>query len=171
MASGSLDRLKIAIVGSHPDTWHRAPFKDRDWTIWGFSRKNYQALPRFDKWFELHPQSHYHQYQTQVPGYVDWLFENEEVVLHGDFPHKEILAEFGPYFFSHGQIGWLLAYAITLAPKTIGLWGIDGQPSNEYCGQRPEIWYFTSIAKYRGIEVIAPDSPKLLEPDPSYAFS
>ena len=162
--------MKIAIVGSQPESWQFAPFEDKEWTIWGFSRRNHKALPRCDAWFELHPQSHYHQYRVNVPGYLEWLFENEDAVLHDDFPHKEILAEFGPYFFSHGQIGWIMAYAITQNPTTIGLWGIDGQPKDGYGGQRPEIWYFTSIAKYRGIEVVAGD-PRLLVPDPSYAFS
>ncbi len=157
---------RIAIVGSQPDTWPLAPFKDQDWTIWGFSRKNYKALPRCNRWFELHPREHYHRYDSE---YVEWILEN--AFLHGDFPIKQMLAEFGPYFFSHGQIGWLMAYAITQNPKTIGLWGIDGMPKNQYAGQRPEIWYFTSVARYRGIEVVSPDEPQLLEPDPSYAFS
>lgn len=161
---------RIAIVGSHHETWNKAPFEDKNWKIWAFSRANYKRLPRFDTWFELHPQDHYHRYRVDVPGYLEWLMENEDAVLHGDFPHKELLAEFGPYFFSHGQIGWLMAYALKYRPKTIGLWGIDGQPSNQYAGQRPEIWHFASIARSRGIEVIAPET-RLLEPDPSYAFS
>lgn len=60
-----------------------------------------------------------------------------------------------------------MAYAITLDPQTIGLWGID--PQGNYKPQRSEVQHFIQIARDRGIEVIAPED-KILEPHPFYGI-
>lgn len=161
--------MKIAIVGSHPETWELAPFNDKSWTIWGFSRKNYAKLTRCDVWFELHHPRNYHSYEVNCPGYVDWLNDQPSAMLHGDYPWGHILNEFGPYFFQHGQVPWLLALAITYGPSEIGLWGIEGALA--YQPQRPEILHFVQVARDEGILVTAPAESELLDPNPLYAFS
>lgn len=47
---------KVAIVGFAPSSMHLAPFLDDSWEIWTLNNI-YTAfdLPRWDRWFELHP--------------------------------------------------------------------------------------------------------------------
>lgn len=78
--------------------------------------------PRFDKWFELHAERTYPKYENIAKGYTAFVKENA-VTCH-TFPAQELLETFGPYFFTTGQVPWLLAYAITLNPVEIGIWGV-----------------------------------------------
>lgn len=157
--------MKIAIVGSEPHTWNKVPELGKEWEIWRFSRANFNKPPDFHRWFELHHPRNYHRYEGPCPGYTKFL-EDKRVITHGLFPFRRMLEEFGPYFFSGGQAPWIMAYAITLEPDTIGLWGID--PQGNYKPQRAEVQHFIQIARDRGIEVIAPED-KILEPPSLYA--
>lgn len=160
--------MKIAIVGSHPETWRNAPFEDESWEIWGFSRRNYGKLPRCDTWFELHHPSNFRRYDIDIPGYTEWLRNNPDRMTYPTFPWEHLLDEFGPYFLSEGQISWMMAYAITLEPETIGLWGVEA--AGKYQRQRYEIWHFTTLCRcVLGIEVVAEGD--LLTPEKLYAFS
>lgn len=160
--------MKIAIVGSHPETWDKAPFDDLSWTIWGFSRRNYGKLPRCDTWFELHDQKHFHSYDINCKGYVEWLKNYPNRMTAPLFPWKPLKERFGPYFLSQGQISWLMAYAIVQEPEEIGLWGVEA--AEKYRPQRYEIWHFAQVAEDLGITVRAPEVD-LFEPDRVYAFS
>lgn len=101
------------------------------------------------------------------PGYSDFIKTDPSVVTQDMFPKRELLAEFGPYFFCGGQAPWIMAYAITQKPETIGLWGID--PRGDYKPQRSEVQHFVQIARDRGIEVIAPEDD-VLTPRPLYGY-
>lgn len=48
--------MKIAVLGSHPETKMKAPFDDPEWKIWACSPHNFEKerLPRVDEWFESH---------------------------------------------------------------------------------------------------------------------
>jgi hypothetical protein len=168
--------MKIAIVGSHPLTWEQAPLDDPSWIIWGFSRRNYGKLTRpvenpGDLWFELHHEKNFRQYDIDCKGYSQWLLANPKRMTRATFPHKLLLERFGPYFFTYGQISWMLAYAILQEPETIGLFGIECE--GNYAPQKAEMWHFVQVARDLGIEVIAYDSPeiKILEHPKLYAFS
>lgn len=162
----SLRQMKIAIVGSKPDTWEKVPELGKEWEVWRFSRRTYKQRQDYHRWFELHPPTEYRKYSV-VPGYVEFIGTDKRVVLHHQFPFQRLLDEFGPYFFSGGQIPWLMAYAITLNPQTIGIWGVD--PIGDYKPQRSEVQHFVQVARDRGIEVIAPEET-FLEPRSFYAF-
>ena len=91
----------ICIVGSKPDTWQKCGNLDRrSWQIWRFSRKNYEAEPKADVWFELHHPDNYERYEHQKPGYREFI---KDAVTYKDFPWEEILKEFGPWFLHYGQ--------------------------------------------------------------------
>lgn len=160
--------MNIAIVGSGHDTWPLAPFDDPTWKIWGFSRRNYNKLPRCDLWFELHKPSAFHQYNKDIPPYVPWLLSRKERMTQPTFPKGLVLQRFGPYFLCHGQAPWIMAYAILQEPQRISLYGIEG--IEPYHGQRSEIQHFSQVARDLGIEVEAPGST-VLEPRKLYAFS
>ena len=151
--------MKIAIVGSKPDTWEKVPELGPEWEIWRFSRRNYEKPPKPTRWFELHNPRNYHRYETTKPGYIEFL-KDIHAITYGSFPWQRILDEFGPYFFSGGQAPWIMAYAITLNPQTIGLWGID--PVGDYKPQRSEVQHFVQVARDRAIEVISPEDEVLV---------
>ncbi len=157
--------MKIAIVGSQPETWNKVP-TDRDWEIWRFSRRNYEKPPECRRWFELHHSRNYRRYEDSKSGYLDFL-DRMNATTYDDFPFSNLLNEFGPYFFSGGQAPWIMAYAITLQPEVIGLWGID--PTGDYKPQRSEVQHFVQVARDRGIKVIAPED-HILEPRTLYAM-
>lgn len=152
--------MKIAIVGCKPDTWFKVPELGQEWEVWRFSRRNFTKPPKFNRWFELHDPKMFRLYDQQCPGYSQFLID-KKAVTQANFPAQKLLDEFGPYFFSGGQMPWIMAYAILLEPDTIGLWGVD--PQGDYKPQRAEVQHFVQVARDRGIEVIAPEDT-ILEP-------
>jgi len=158
---------KIAIVGCFPETDMLAPFDDPSWEIWGFSRRNMGKLPRCDKWFELHSPSKFDEYDRVVKGYKAWL-QRPNTVLQKDFPKDELVARFGEFFFDEGQSAWMLAYAISLEPEEIGIWGVEC--IDKYLRQRYCIHHFYEVARSLGIKVTVPAGCTLLEPRPLYGF-
>lgn len=158
--------MKIAIVGSAPESWEKVPKLGKEWEIWRFSRRNFNKPPKFHRWFELHHPRNYSRYEGSCPGYTKFL-EKHHAITFKQFPFARLLDEFGPYFFSGGQAPWIMAYAITLDPQTIGLWGIN--PRGDYKPQLSEVQHFTQVARDRGIEVIAPEDD-VLKPRTLYAL-
>jgi hypothetical protein len=157
--------MKIAIVGSKPDTWQKCADLDRrSWKIWRFSRKNYESKPKADRWFELHHPRNYQRYETQKPGYVEFI---KDGMTWENFPFGELIDEFGPYFFHYGQAPWIIAYAITLKPQEIMLFGME--PGTEYGEQKKEVQHFMLIAQERDIAISAPEDPALNTYAPLYA--
>jgi hypothetical protein len=160
---------KIAIIGAHP-SWREAPFNDPDWEIWGMSAGMWHLFPRWDLWFELHPNlARYDRIAERngKKGYADFI--TKEAVTYGTFPFEKMLEQFGPYFFTTGQITWMLAYAISLKPETIGIWGVEA--SGEYSPQRKDIHHFIQVARDRGIKIVIPDGCPLLDKPKLYAYS
>jgi hypothetical protein len=158
---------KIALVGSFPEHWAQAPFNDDSWEIWTFSAGMRGKHPRWDKWFELHPEKTYQKYENISKGYIEFI--KEHAIVQGKFPAKELIEEFGPYFFSTGQITWMLAYAITQKPDTIGIWGVEAV--GEYSPQRKDIHHFIQVARDRGIKIVIPENSTLLAKPKLYAFA
>lgn len=158
---------KIAIVGCYPESWERAPFNDKSWEIWGFSRRNMAKLPRCDKWFELHSPQNFVRYEGEVPGYNAWL-KRDNIFLQKDLPKDELVARFGDFFFDEGQCSWMLAYAITLNPTEIGIWGVEA--IDRYGRQRASIRHFIQCAKDQGIRVTVPNGCTLMESSQLYGF-
>ena len=158
--------MKIAIVGAAPGSWDKLPTFNKEWEMWRFSRRNFNSPPKARRWFELHHPRNYPRYETTCPGYTKFL-EESRAITYRTFPFEKLLDEFGPYFFCYGQIPWIMAYAITLEPDTIGLWGIE--PSGIYKPQHAEVQHFAQVARDRGIEVICPEDT-VLEPRSLYAL-
>ena len=156
---------KIAIVGCYPETWEKAPFDDLSWEIWGFSRRNMGKLPRCDRWFELHDPILYAKYEDAVPGYIDYLKEPFVTTIE-KFPKQELETRFGSFFFGSGQLPWLFAYAISLNPEAIGVWGVEAL--DRYEPQRYDVQHFAQVCHDRGIEIVIPEGCTLLTARKSY---
>jgi len=179
--------MRIAIVGAHL-TKRFAPFADKDWQIWSCSQRNADKMeiPRCDAWFEIHTNGS--RKSANYPDYMEWLkgqpivgrcygdeeyrkwvkeqpivyFQEHDPETPGSriYPRAEMLAEFGPYFFT-SSIAWMQALAITYQPEAIGLWGVEG--NDGYGVQRSGILHFVQVARDRGIKVTAPEQCRLLD--------
>ncbi|MFW6089912.1 MAG: hypothetical protein ACODAB_09170 [Gemmatimonadota bacterium] len=177
----------IAIVGTAPPHWRDAPYDDPEWEVWSLSR-NYERLPRWDRWFELHRARHL--CKTWEPGngeqeellrrvYTEWLARQDKpVYVHPEepakadgipFPVDEVLRDVPRRYFTN-TVSWMIGYALLQEPETIGLWGVNMELASEYGEQRPSCEYLVGIAEGRGVEVVIPETASLLAARRLYAF-
>jgi len=156
--------LKVALIGTAPSSRMMAPFNDPTWTIWGCSPGNMGALPRVDAWFEIHGNLLWPEHKHYGEPYISWLkqqtfpiyMQNQELVPNAiPLPYREIVKEFGPYFFT-SSFAWMMAFAMMQGAKEVALYGIDMASRDEYILQRPGAYYFFEEAKKRGVKMQAP---------------
>lgn len=181
-------KKKIAIIGT-TSSLVDAPYNDPEWEIWGLNGA-YGAMPRYDRWFDLHSIDVLKKAHEQV--YFDFLKGAGDKVMMAhpspelpdakSFPYNDLVNKFGRYFTN--TVAWLIAYAIDELMKqepsdqkpTIGLWGINMAMDTEYSIQRPSCEYFLGVAEGKGIDIIIPESSELMkcsflygiEPVPAY---
>lgn len=164
--------MKIAILGSSPSQ-NSAPFDDPTWEIWTCSPDTV-GVPRVDFHFEIHSlesierlgEDHV-EYLRALPVYMQEAFPQFPHSIK--YPKDEMLAEFGPHFFT-SSIAYMLALAISRKPERIGLWGVDMLAEDEYDHQRPGCFRFIEIARERGIDVFIPEGSGLLIPTKLYGY-
>jgi len=170
--------LKIAIIGTAPSSRNLAPFNDPTWKIWACSAGNMNAIPRVDAWFEIHSNLLWPEHEHFGKPYIEWLNKQTFPVFMQDsslvpratpLPKSDLVAEFGPYFFT-SSFAWMMAYAIKCGAQEIGLWGVDMASKDEYILQRSGGHYFLQEAKRRGIKVTLPPESDLLQPPALYGF-
>ncbi len=166
------DEKKVALIGSAPASVQAAPYRDPSWEVWGCSPGAYGIVPkgRSQVWFEMHK---YEPGQTWFsPEYCQFLKDHPCVVVAE--PRKEIpngimldypalVKKYSAYFFT-SSIAWMMAHAIELGYRKIGLWGVDMAANEEYEAQRAGLHYFALIAAQRGIEVGVPAESDLFRP-------
>lgn len=171
--------LKIALIGTAPSSRHLAPYADQSWKIWACSAGNMNLIPRVDAWFEIHSNLLWPENEHYGRPYVEWLKQQKFPVYAQDtsmipnatpLPRDELIAEFGPYFFT-SSFAWMLAMAMKAGAKEIALYGIDMASRDEYILQRPGAYFFFMEAKRRGIKIIAPNESDILQPPALYGFS
>src|SRR5580658_1312405 len=101
--------LKVALVGTAPSSRMMAPYNDPSWTIWGCSPGNMGIMPRVDAWFEIHGNLLWPENRHYGEPYLNWLNQQQFPVYMQSqqwvpramtIPVKELVAEFGPYFFT-----------------------------------------------------------------------
>jgi hypothetical protein len=171
---------KAAIIGTSPSSRMVAPYGDPSWTIWGTSPGNIGGvLPRIDAWFEIHSNFLWPEYRQYGEPYLRWLNEQTFPVMAQDqtlipraqqFPKKELIDKFGPFFFT-STFAWVMAYAIHVGVKEIGLYGVDMASRDEYILQRPGGHYFIQRAKEAGVKIHIPPESDLAQPPPLYGYS
>ena len=171
--------LKIALVGTAPSSRGLAPYGDTSWEIWACSAGNQNQIPRVSAWFEIHTNLLWPENEHFGRPYIEWLKQQTFPVYMQDqtlvpratpFPRKELIDEFGPYFFT-SSFAWMLAMAIKKGASEITLYGIDMASRDEYILQRPGAYYFFREAKRRGIKVSAPYESDIMQPPGLYGFS
>jgi len=161
--------MKVAIVGTSPNSFFEAPYKDESWEIWGLNGA-YERIPRYNRWFEIHSVEHHRKTGTP-PGYMEHLqnaaslgrlytkepFPYETLRL----PKDKLIEQFGSYFTS--TIAWMIGFAIQEGATEIGLWGVDMTGPDEYQKQRAGCEYLLGYAKGKGIKITLPDCCPLLK--------
>jgi len=179
---------KIALIGSAPSSIRLAPFSDPSWAIWGCSPGAYGLCTRSDVWWEIHRweppavgkpfdaanvpwfSPEYAEFLRKYPGPVITSQPIDSVPNSAVLPFADLIAKYGPYFFT-SSVAWMLALAIEMKPKAIGLWGIDMAASSEYAFQRPGCQHFIGLAMSMGIEVVLPPESDLMRPTTLYGVS
>ena len=176
---GSEPHLKVALIGTAPSSRMLAPFNDPSWQIWGCSPGNMGQLPRVDMWFEIHGNLLWPENKHYGEPYLNWLNQqtfpiymqnNSWVPRAMALPVKELVDEFGPYFFT-SSFAWMMALAMLKGAKEIGLFGIDMASRDEYILQRPGAYYFFMEAQRRGVKMTAPYESDIMQPPGLYGFS
>jgi hypothetical protein len=151
---------KIALVGTCPSNVLALQLP-ADWELWVCSPGN-DRFPRVDLWFELHG-------DLDMPGemlqpYIDWLNRQSfpQMVHRVDlfprgqrFPIEEMVKLYGDYFFT-SQPALMLAYALSLKPEEVALFGLDMQATSEYSAQKPAMLHFVWLAMQQGVRVMCP---------------
>jgi hypothetical protein len=171
--------LKVALIGTAPSSRMLAPFADPSWTIWACSPGNMGIIPKVDAWFEIHGNLLWPENKHYGEPYLNWLrqqpfpiyMQNQELVPNAiSLPYKELVKEFGPYFFT-SSFAWMIAFAMHRGAKEIALYGIDMASRDEYILQRPGAYFFFEEAKKRGVKMTAPYESDIMQPPGLYGFS
>ena len=182
--------MKVAIVGTVPNSKRVTPCDDPSWTIWVCSPGNsQQGCPsRVDAWFELHSMVDMKSPENGAwfAPYMAWLNtqkfpvymqeRNEVVPCATPFPRNELLKKWGPkklgvnWFTS--SIAWMFAYALHLGAEEIGIFGVDMAANEEhYSGQKAGLLRFFEIANGLGVKVTIPLESTLSFGYPLYGYA
>ncbi len=170
--------MKVALVGTCPSSRLLAPYGDPEWQCWVFSPDNNNA-PHIDVWFDIHGDYLYPGAEAWEHRYIDWMraqkfpiyVQRTDLVPNAkEFPAKELIADFGYYWFT-STLSWLMAFALTQGATEIGIYGADMTTSFEYQSQRPGVHYFMELAARRGVKIYVPPESDLLLPPPLYGYS
>src|SRR5690242_2935175 len=119
--------MRIALCGTAPSSYRKAPFGDLGWLIWGCSPGLYPIATRIDAWFELHrwepPVIGRADQQVPwfTPEYCSWMASRKCVVWMREqvadiptskvLPWQELTKKYGHFFFS-SSLSWMAAMAI-----------------------------------------------------------
>ncbi len=156
----------------------QAPFDDDSYEMWGINRLHTNketGEKKWHRWFNLHDLEKFHGEDKEHLAFLK-EFDGPVYLRAQDlgkfdipnavpFPADELVANFGGYF--NNTISWLIAFAIALEPKELGLYGVDMAQdallNAEYAAQRPSCEYFLGLASGRGITINLPKGSDLLK--------
>ena len=161
---------KIHILAKGP-TWFRCPQKVPDTEeIWGINA-TYNQNPA-DRLFIMHDIRHHFQIEDHeasdklnaldIPIYspVSYPFLDRSE----QFPIKDVVEYHQTTWFAN-VICYMMALAIMLEPKEIGLYGVE-MVGLEYELERPAVLFWCGVAHGHGIKVEVPPESKLFDPKP-----
>jgi hypothetical protein len=186
--------MKIAIVGTAPNSRLIAPYEDDSWEIWACSAGNSQStsLPRVTKWFELHSIIDMMGAENKawcVP-YYNWLREqkfpiymqekNDYVPQAIVFPYRKLTERFGPnpekglsnWFTS--SVAWMWAYALLQMKEgdEVAIFGVDMAAAEEaYTAQKAGLLRFVEFSNAMGVKVTIPFESCLGKTFPLYGYA
>ncbi len=176
-------RTKVAILG-FVQHFKLAPFQDPTFEIWGLNEL-YTMIPRWDRWFELHPRTAYENDRNRVSDHVTKLKAMTcPVYMHKhwddipgsvEYPMGAILQAFPnpcpearPYLTN--SITYMILLSILEGFQEVHLYGVDMAHDTEYASQRPSCEWAVGIAQGRGIKTYIPSESDLLKSLFFYGF-
>lgn len=175
--------LKVALVGTTPSSKMLAPYNDPSWEIWACSPDNAGgALPRVNRWFEIHGDLGFPGGEPWEEPYMRWLNDQSFDRLYVNelrldlfrgaqaLPKDELVRTFTALFFTSTP-AWMVGMAILEGAAELGLYGLDMASREEYRQQRPGFHHMICLAEARGIAVHAPAESDVLQPAPLYGYS
>lgn len=127
-----------------------------------------------DQYFEVHRPDQWAR--NGIRGYADQLRSLGPALTvlhpHSSLPDANVLkmarlrallpkACWPDYFAS--SFAYMLAHAIVVRPRRIGLYGIDLSVAGEYAHQRPNMEFLLGIAHGLGIEIVVSQGSSLLK--------
>ena len=132
---------KVAIVGCS-DSKDDAPFDNESWELWGVNNLFFH-IKRWTRWFEIHNIQFDGQkwlrrgspdfrgqtvndYVAGLAGMKTPVYMQKkwpQIPNSAAYPVKKIIDHFGDYFTN--TISWMIALAIWMGYKEIGVWGVD----------------------------------------------
>jgi len=148
---------KVAICGFSPSSRDLAPFQDKDWEIWGCNNL-YRHVPRLNVLFEIHSRKHWGEHFGNPDGkaHVEWQKKCNIPVYHAEkyddiptsiaYPWDIIIKHFPHGDYLTNAISAMIALAIYMDYKKIGIWGVDMAHHTEFGDQKPSVEYFLGIA-------------------------
>ena len=172
-------RPNVAIVGFAKPHRMEAPFHDPAWEIWSVNDA-WGFLPpnSAHRMFEVHKPWIYEWELRRSPGHLDWLRafgeaggrvymldEHPDLVPKAEaYPLQAVAANIGKFgYYLTSSIAYMIALAIAEGFERIMITGVDMAAESEYSDQRPACEYLIGVAQGRGIEVILPESCKLMK--------
>ncbi len=179
--------MKVAILGTVPESRQLAPFTDSEWSIWCCSPGNaHGVVPKVDVWFELHSvvDCKGQENKAWAPQYFEWLKRqafpvymqepNDLVPQATVFPVKMLLKEFFPFsrIAFTSSISMMMAYALHLGAEEIGIYGVDMAADTEaYTNQKAGCQVMMALAHQRGVKIQVPLESCLATPPPLYGYA
>lgn len=165
--------MKIAICGTGSGVT-RAPF-NTDWEMWGM-KGHWNTGKKFSRVYEIHTPKDLSEAGIGAEQ-AKWMVENITHIhprLKASFPNAEHV-DFEKHIATHGKyftssVSWMLAEAIALSPKEIGIWGITMSHDAEYASQKPAVTYLIGWAKALGIKVTIDKDAELLSAPFLYGY-
>lgn len=164
----------VAIVGSHPNSRHLAPYDDPKIPIWVFNAGAIMDwCKRADAVFEIHPAGEYtnplaekSEYwemflQQQVSALVYMQEVDPRIPMSRKYPLDSVVHKYLSKFKRDGEINkyftsspcYAIALALYLGYDRIDIYGIEMETNSEYVYQRDGVGLWIGIALGLGVEV------------------
>lgn len=176
--------MKVALIGSHGESWRQALTLDESWEVWGLNEQyrlgdGTAFAQRATRWFELHgqtpltnarrPANHWERLAAlNIPVYM--LFDLPGIKTAVQFPIEQAAA-IGDYFSC--TFCYQIALALIEGVTELRLYGTPLIGAREALVERPCVEWWLGYAQANGVEVtILHDSPFGLGKQPyRYAFN
>lgn len=166
--------LKVAIVGLASSTHDAAPWDDPAWEKWGLPWDD-KGWPMMSRHFEMHDMELLQsEHSKRKAGYFERLNDCPNLYMQAKYfdaptsqryPFEEVSASIGQAYWN-SSIAYIMALAIHEGARSIGVWGVDMDGTDEYAYQRPNMEYLIGLARGQGIDVYIPPESALCRFEP-----
>lgn len=161
--------MTINIVG-RAGTWMLCPKNSSHelWCLANIGERMIQHGYRPNKIFQIHDESVFEPYLSRHTEKTVVIRPSTKLPGAQLLPAKNLVNAFGKRMSS--SIAWMMAWAITLEPDRIGIYGVDMLDGFEYGKQRDMMFYFIGRAEAEGIKIDVPLGSGIHHADSTYGL-